>query len=306
VKDPLRIIITGASGYLGHPLCKRLSGERIVPLYNNSKMEGGQRFDALTMRLEDVIVSGDRISHGLIYHADSSPNACSEDFEKSNALNIDSCISIVDSFLKLGIKPVFASSEAVFGQDKADPYVEADRPEPIFAYGRQKLAVEDYIQANCEDYLIVRIARVIGSDEKDPTGFEYWLNEMERNGVIRCASDQIMSPVCRDDATEGVARLIELDKSGIYHLPGARPIKRIDLLQLLLDEARGVRDVDVEVEQCSLHDFPVIERRPLNSTMGASKIIGETGIQLTTYEEICRRIATGILSPKIANLRNKG
>jgi dTDP-4-dehydrorhamnose reductase len=303
MKDPLRIIITGASGYLGRPMCDRLGGERIIPLYNNSKMAGGQRFDALTMRLEDVIVSGDGISHGLIYHADSSPNACSEDFEKSNALNIDSCISVVDSFLKLGIKPVFASSEAVFGQDTAGPYVEADRPEPIFAYGRQKLAVEDYIQANCEDYLIIRIARVIGSDAKDPTGFEYWLNEIERDGVIRCASDQIMSPVCRDDATEGVARLIELDKSGIYHLPGARPIKRIDLLQLLLDEAR---DVDVEVEQCSLHDFPVIERRPLNSTMDASKIIGETSIRLRTYEEICRRIATGLLSPRVAVLGNQG
>ena len=306
MKGTSKVLITGASGYLGRPLCDRLEAGRVIPLYNNSQMDGGRRFDALTMRLEDVITSGDGISHGLIYHADSSPNACSEDFEKSNALNIDSCISVVDSLINLGIKPVFASSEAVFGQDKIGPYVEADRPEPVFAYGRQKLSVEDYIQANCDDYLIVRIARVIGSGAEDPTGFEYWLNEIERDGTIRCASDQIMSPVCRDDATEGVARLIELDKSGTYHLPGARPIMRVDLLQLLLDEAQRVRDVDVRVEQCSLHDFPVIERRPLNSTMDASKIISETGIVLTPYEDICRSLATGLLSLRVANFGNQG
>ena len=286
-----KVLITGASGYLGRPLCARLGADRVVPLYNKAPIDGGYQFDALTMKLEQVIGSADGITHGVILHADSSPNARSENEEKSNALNIDSAISVVDSLVRLGIKPVFASSEAVFGQDREGPYVETDVPVPVFAYGRQKVAVEDHVRSHCPDHLIVRIARVIGSDADDPTGFEDWLDRIERSKTIRCAEDQIMSPACRDDAVEGVARLIELDCGGTYHLPGERPIMLIELLQLLLDEVCKSRTVDVEIERCSLHDFPVLERRPLNSTMDASKIIAETGLELTPYEVICERMA---------------
>ena len=195
-----KVLITGASGYLGRPLCARLGADRVVPLYNKAPIDGGYQFDALTMKLEQVIDSADGITHGVILHADSSPNTCSEDEERSNALNIDSAISVVDSLVGLGIKPVFASSEAVFGQDSDGPYVESDIPVPVFAYGRQKVAVEDHIRSRCPDHLIVRIARVIGSDADDRTGFEYWLECIARNKPIFCATDQIMSPACRDDA----------------------------------------------------------------------------------------------------------
>ena len=111
---------------------------------------------------------------------------------------------------------------------------------------------------------------------------------------------RIMSPACRDDAVEGTCRLIDLNLSGIYHLPGARPILRIDLLQLLIDEVRKFRLVDVEVERCSLNDFAVIERRPLNSAMEANKIIADTGLQLTHYETIMQRLAERFRSEGVA------
>tara|TARA_Y100001934_G_C12365455_1_gene783213 strand:+ start:1732 stop:2652 length:921 start_codon:yes stop_codon:yes gene_type:complete len=286
-----KVIVTGAAGYLGKPLCVRLGRERAIPLYHRTPMEDGIQFDALTMELEDVIDSPAEITHGVIFHADSSPNACSEDIERSNALNHDSSIAVIDSLIRMGIKPVFASSEAVFGQDKDGPYTESDIPEPVFAYGRQKVAVENYLRGTCDDYLIIRIARVYGSDADDLTGYEDWLDKIAHGGTIRCADDQIMSPACRDDAVEGTCRLIDLNLSGIYHLPGARPILRIDLLQLLIDEVRRIRPVDVVVERCSLHDFEVIEPRPLNSTMESAKIIEDTGLQLTPYETIVQRLA---------------
>lgn len=288
---PGKVLITGASGYLGRPLCARLGADRVVPLYNRVPIHGGYQFDALKMKLEQVIRPLDGITHGVIFHADSNPNACSEDIERSDALNIDSAKSVVDSFVEMGVKPVFASSEAVFGQDGKGPYAEHDIPIPAFAYGRQKVTVEDYIRSCAADHLIVRIARVIGSDDEDLTGFEEWLRKIERGEAIRCAADQIMSPACLNDAVEGVARLIERDCRGTYHLPGQRPIMRIELLQLLIKEVSKLRAVDVAIEKCSLHDFPVLEKRPLNSTMDATKLIAETGIELTPYEVICQRMA---------------
>ena len=100
-----------------------------------------------------------------------------------------------------------------------------------------------------------------------------------------------MSPACQDDAVEGVARLIERDCRGTYHLPGQRPIMRIELLELLIEEVSKLRAVSVEIERCCLHDFPVLERRPLNSTMDSTKLVSETGIELTPYEVICQRMA---------------
>lgn len=289
-----RVLITGASGYLGRPLRDRLGVDRTIGLYCNTPVEGGIRFDATEQALDDVIEDWSGITHGVILHADSNPNSVAEDIARADALNVASSIRVADSLQRNGVMPVFASSEAVFGQNAPEAYDEDVRPEPCYAYGRQKLAVEDHIAATCEKYLIVRIARVYGSDASDPTGYESWVEVARNGGEIYCADDQTFAPACRDDAVEGIARLIEHGLSGIYNLPGEHAIRRIDLLNMFLEEAGKVRAMPVQVIPQPLAQFPTKEPRPQNSVLDGTKIQRDTGLQLTPYRTIFSRIAASL------------
>lgn len=286
-----RVIITGASGYIGRALTRRLGAERVIPLYNRTPIAGGIRFDALNQRLEDVMERPDGATHCVILHADSSPNSVAAVGEQAERLNQDSCIQVVDSCRAWGLVPVFASSEAAYGQDLPIPYDETVEPIPCYAYGRCKVAVERHIAQAGIPALTVRIARVCGDAADDPSGFEGWIEAVKTNGVIRCAADQMLNPACLTDAVEGLARLIDGDFLGVYHLPGERQIPRIELLELFLAEVRRHRPVEVRIERCSLHDFPVKERRPLNSALDGRKIWRETGFSPTPHAEVCRRVA---------------
>lgn len=295
-----RVLITGASGYLGRPLLDRLGAERTIGLFCKTPVKGGVRFDAISQTLEDVVDDWSAITHGIILHADSNPNSVAENVARADTLNIASCIRVVDSLRRHAIIPVFASSEAVFGQNAAEPYREDVRPEPCFAYGRQKLAVEDHIAASCEKYLIVRIARVYGSDAGDPTGYESWIATARKGGEVVCADDQTFAPACRDDAVEGIARLIERGSYGIYNLPGERPIRRIDLLNMFLEEVAKVRPVQVKVVPRPLAQFPVKEARPNNSVLDGEKIRRDTGLVMTPYRTIFARIAAPLAGDAMA------
>jgi len=82
-----------------------------------------------------------------------------ENLEKSKALNVDSIKRILNRLKEWEIKPIFASSEFVFDGKKGN-YKETDEVNPILLYGKQKVAIEDYIQSQFKDYLIFRLAKV--------------------------------------------------------------------------------------------------------------------------------------------------
>lgn len=283
--------MTGAGGRVGRALVQRLGLERTVALYHRTPASGGILFDALKECLEDVVPNFDDIRACVILHAQSDPEVVASDPEGTDRLNVDSCIRVLESCRNAGVFPVFASSEAVFGQDGDRPWEETDDPVPCYRYGYQKLRVEEYLSASDTKFLILRIGRVMGDCPEEPAGFESWIKSVYNDCPIRCASDQLVSPVCLSDLADGIVRLIDLGASGLYHVAGERMLSRLELLEMFLEEARQYRIVDSVVVPCSLRDFPTSERRPLNSALSARKLWTILGREPISYRDICRRVA---------------
>jgi dTDP-4-dehydrorhamnose reductase len=116
------------------------------------------------------------------------------------------------------------STDCVFSGEKGN-YREADRPDPVDAYGRTKLEGE----VGAPDAITLRTS-MIGTELERKTGLVEWLLA-QRGNAIRGWTRAIFSGL----TTAELARVIEMllsrfpDARGVYHVSSA-PISKFDLL----------------------------------------------------------------------------
>ena len=230
IKMGNKILILGGSSFVGRHLVVRLK-DTVIATYFRRPFHNGVFFDSLSMKVSDILNSKEKISHAVILLGDTNPKTCVNDINLSNKLNVESIKLIINDLIRLGIKPVFASSEFVFDGNKGN-YIETDEPNPILIYGKQKLEIENYLKENCSDYIVVRFAKIFGTEKMDNTIFTNWVEDIKQHKEIKCASDQIFSPIFVEDIVEAIIRLINKESNGIFHVAGIKPYSRIELIKM--------------------------------------------------------------------------
>ncbi|MBF0319226.1 MAG: sugar nucleotide-binding protein [Nitrospirae bacterium] len=281
-----KTLILDASSYIGGHLFARLGTERAVATYYRNPVGNVVYFDALSMSLSEVVKKTQDITHAVILIGDTKPDSCASDIRKSHALNVESIISIIKFLKERHIKPVFTSTESVFDGIKGS-YVETDEVNPILLYGRQKLEIERYLQDYTVDFTILRLSKVYGVSPGDGTIFTSWLEQIQRNETILCSYDQVYSPIYVEDVVDGIIKAIDTGAGGIFHLSGNKPYKRIEMLEMLLSIASEFILQPVNVVRCSINDFGLLEKRPLNVSMVNDKIVKAMGLVPSDARELC-------------------
>jgi dTDP-4-dehydrorhamnose reductase len=119
-----------------------------------------------------------------------------------------------------------------------------------------------------------------------------WANQIMTGSPIRCASDQVFSPLHVEDTAAAIIRLAAERETGIWHVAG-QPFTRLALLETL---ATAIRTVDPtllpRIEPCRLHDLPFRERRPLDTSLSTEKVRRRIPFDPLSMSTICGEIAT--------------
>ena len=76
--------------------------------------------------------------------------------------------------------------------------------DPVLTYGRHKAEIEEYLSAQSLPSLIVRLPKVVAAERGSTELLGTWMNQLESDVAIRCADDQIFSPVAIDDVVSGL------------------------------------------------------------------------------------------------------
>ena len=184
------ILVLGASGYIGGNIFRSFGSSRAVGTHNGNSTPGTIFFDATRMSIGDVIGPGDSFSHAFICFAEANLDACKADIERSNAINVRGTINVIDDLAKRGITPVFLSSDCVFDGQKGN-YSESDPPNPSTVYGSQKFQIERFMAESLDEYAVMRLAKVFGTNPHDGTIMAGWLDQIQRHEQIRAAYDQV-------------------------------------------------------------------------------------------------------------------
>ena len=180
VERSARVVVTGATGFIGRHLLSRLRSDRVpvVAVVRTPPARGSidhgvsyvvrdlQRIDTLS----DVLEEGDAIVH-LAARAhilrDGDPLA-EETYQRSNVAPTRMlCRSAVERGAR---RIVFMSSAKVFGEGRDRPYERSEAPAPGDAYARSKLEAEHVLREVAEtggvEWTILRPPFVYGAGGK--------------------------------------------------------------------------------------------------------------------------------------------
>ncbi|MBF0433187.1 MAG: NAD(P)-dependent oxidoreductase [Fibrobacteria bacterium] len=235
-----RILVTGASGFLGWNLCRLFSKNHLVtgsyfshrPAITSTKNLQLKPID-LT-RGNDVFELIRKIRPEAIIHtaAQSNPEICQKNPQESYAINVESSVLLAKISADKGIPYVFTSSDLVFN-GKSAPYNETDLLSPLSIYAQQKVEAEQKILSVYPKAAICRMPLMFGNTgNTGKSMMQSLLDALNQGKSINLFSDEYRTPLNAEQATLGIQLALE-KVQGIIHLGSTERISRFDLGMLI-------------------------------------------------------------------------
>jgi len=249
----LRVLVTGAAGQLGRSLLHALDQHEVVAR-THSQLD---LTDGDAVRAAVASIAPDAVVNAAAYNdvdgAESHP-------ELAEAINVRGPLNLAVATAATGIAIVHVSTDYVFDGHINRPYCEDDAPHPLSAYGRSKLAGERAVIDANPMHFIVRTAWLF---EERGKNFLNSIRALADRSELRIVADQFGSPTYAPHLARGIARLIDTDAYGLYHMAGQGGISRYDLVRHLF----SLLDIGTRLVPINHSEFPAAATRPLYSVL---------------------------------------
>jgi dTDP-4-dehydrorhamnose reductase len=226
-----RVLITGASGFVGENLAERFAGEsKLVLAYGQQRPRArAEKTVSVDLSVRDDFsrAFGDLLADVVIHTAAMvSPDLCERNPSEAHAVNVEGTREIALWAEERGAKMIYFSTDLVFDGDKGW-YGEEDAPAPLNVYGRTKLEGEDQVLRHCTRGVVVRLALSYGTTRGARGDWTLSMRRaLGRGETLHLYTDQFRTPAYVGDTAEAVFRLALSGRNGIYHMGGAERISR--------------------------------------------------------------------------------
>jgi dTDP-4-dehydrorhamnose reductase len=203
----------------------------------------GRRPVALS-RLDCDITRPEHIARAMAEHkpktlincaAYTAVDACEVDPESAEATNTDGVGYLAQAARAADCYLVHVSTDAVFDGRGDRPYTPDDPVGPLSTYAQSKLGGEQRLQASAPNrWMIVRTAWLFGIGG---VSFPRTIIEKAKTGqALKVVNDQFGCPTYANDLAAAMVKLIDLARTGIWHVTNAGQASWYDVAIATLEE----------------------------------------------------------------------
>lgn len=288
----MKVLITGANGFLGHYLTKQLLEKGYDVLATgkgNCRLPFNQykNFQYCSMNFTDPDIVKKVVLEnkpGIIVHAGaiSKPDACEVDQPMAYKINVEGTLHLLANAASCKSHFIFISTDFVFDGEQG-MYKENDLANPVNYYGKTKLLAEESVRQYEYNWAIVRTVLVYG---KPLTGRGNILSivkeKLEKGEEYQVVDDQVRTPTYVEDLATGIVLIIDRKAKGIFHLSGEDVLTPYEMA---IKTAKFLSLNDSILKKATVANFSQPARRPLKTGFIIEKAKKELGYKPVSFAE---------------------
>jgi dTDP-4-dehydrorhamnose reductase len=314
-RTPRKIVLTGASGYLGQHILHRLVTDpppgdlervHIFAVYGSKEgfSEAVMQLDATkTITVESLDLSNDQAvtvwikdhpGMDVCIHtaALSSPRACEDEKERARNLNVPHHFF---EQLEAGNCRIIALSTDQVYEGTAPPYVETDAAKPVNVYGTTKLAMEDCL-SKCTDAVVLRSSIILGPKAPLAPAHDTFLHfcASREDKSTDFYTDECRSVIFVNDVVETILWFAQASLGGatddashrgrVFNMGGPVSVSRVDLARAVFDHLAYNNECIQAKEKATVPIGAVAS--PLDIAMNSSRLTTLLNRRFATLKEM--------------------
>jgi dTDP-4-dehydrorhamnose reductase len=263
----MHTVVLGSAGQLGRDLGKLLQ-DRVTRLTRAELdlLELDSIPKVLKQLAPDVVINC--AAYNAVDKAESEPTA-------AFAVNAFAVRELAAFCRQANSTLVHFSTDYVFGLDESrrTPYQESDSPGPVSVYGLSKLAGEYFARALCPRHFVIRTCGLYGAwgvGGKGGNFVETMLKRAREGKPLRVVADQVCSPTYTRYLAAAVAKLVETEHYGLYHVVDTSPCTWYELAA----EIFRLANLQADLTPISSSEYGAAARRPGYSVLATGKYEG--------------------------------
>lgn len=270
-----KLLITGASSFLGHALCPLLALQYdLVGTYFRNLPDQEEvewiRVNLLETNKIAALVQQHQPAAILHLAAISNTTFCEQHPALSHHINVYTTVALAEAAAALHIPLVYTSTDLVFNGHSA-PYTEEDFAYPISQYGQQKQTAEELLLSDFEQTMVLRLPLLFGKGPAYTTNFfQKSLAQLQAGEAVVAFTDEIRSMISTTAASQGIAQALayalrenpnRAAKEQLFHLGGPQACSRYEFMIEVAQEL----GVSTSLIEPSLQETaPYAHTRPAN------------------------------------------
>lgn len=268
-----KILVTGCNGQLGRAINKEYENEA-VELINTDVAElditdVDKVIEFVNVNKPDVIIN---------CAAHTNVNACESQWDLAYKINAIGPRNLSIAASKTGAKMIHVSTDYVFDGTGTEPYNEFSPVKPLGAYGKTKLAGEEFVKQFADRFFIIRTAWLYG----DGKNFVKTMIQLGKDkGEVSVVGDQIGSPTSASELAKMIHVLEPTENYGLFHGTCEGYCSWADFADKIFEFS----GMDVKVNHITTDEFPTPAKRPAYSVLDNYMLRLTTDFEFAQWED---------------------